>query len=176
MSWSQLLLLVVVAVFSFALNSMMINSTMTVCTTCSILLSQPVPPHFIHRGFQDGRTPHTVCAEFYGGMCWVPGAGKSWKHTAVHALHNGELWAGRGGQEGEDKEEDEWLLHSCMDILFCWLQFLRIDCCDSESWENPQVTLGVQVSASDGFMGKTMRVFTTPFGKETLRGFGSVFT
>lgn len=47
----------------------MITSTMTVHTTCSVLLSQPVPPHFIHCGFQDGRTSHPVCAEFYGGVC-----------------------------------------------------------------------------------------------------------
>lgn len=63
----------------------------TVASASSVPLSQPLPPHFIHRGLQDGRTSDTVCAEFYGGVRRVLGAGKPREHLAVHALYNGEL-------------------------------------------------------------------------------------
>lgn len=56
-----------------------------------VLLSQPLPPHFVHRGLQDGWTSDTVCAKFYGGVRRVLGAGKPREHLAVHALYDGEL-------------------------------------------------------------------------------------
>lgn len=61
----------------------------------SSLLSQPFPADFINRGVQDGGPSHPVCSEFHRGVCWMSGTGKSWQHPAVHALYNGEWWAGR---------------------------------------------------------------------------------
>lgn len=53
--------------------------------------SEPIPPHLLHPGLQDGRASHPVCAEFYGGVRRVPGAGESWKHPPVYAFYYGEL-------------------------------------------------------------------------------------
>lgn len=53
--------------------------------------SQPLPPHLLHPGLQDGRTPHPICAELHGGVRGVPGAGEPREHSAVHALYDGEL-------------------------------------------------------------------------------------
>lgn len=125
-----------------------IISVMTIFILCSLLLSQPFPPNFIHRGLQDGRTSHPVCAEFYGGVCWVPGAGKPWKHPAVYAFYHGEFQAGRR-RKWEDrpdrfriKREIRWLLHQ---ILF--IQVLNP--ADYRHISEEQVLLGKRLEQHD---------------------------
>lgn len=59
------------------------------------LLSQSVPAYLLHPGLQDRRTTHPVRPELHGGVCGVPGAGKSRQHPTVHAFYHGEWECGK---------------------------------------------------------------------------------